>query len=74
MNYFPYLVIRGIYDYADSHKNKEWHGYASMVAVAYAKDLLRTIPPNRVEVERRIADILNSSKQNPLLFFMSSFF
>lgn len=24
MNAFPYLVIRGICDYSDSHKNKEW--------------------------------------------------
>ncbi|KAI6777532.1 uncharacterized protein J7T54_002730, partial [Emericellopsis cladophorae] len=60
MNHFPCLVIRGICDYADSHKNKEWQGYAAMVAAAYAKDLLRKISPTRVEVERRIADILTS--------------
>lgn len=24
INYFPCLVIRGIYDYSDSHKNKDW--------------------------------------------------
>ena len=24
MNHFPCLVIRGICDYLDSHKNKEW--------------------------------------------------
>ncbi|KAJ5335743.1 uncharacterized protein N7506_005679 [Penicillium brevicompactum] len=29
MNDFPCLVIRGICDYADSHKNKEWQGYAA---------------------------------------------
>lgn len=39
-NNFPCLVIRGICDYADSHKNKEWQGYASVVAAAYAKELL----------------------------------
>jgi hypothetical protein len=32
------LVIRGICDYADSHKNKDWQGYAAMAAPAYAKD------------------------------------
>lgn len=40
MNHFPCLVIRSICDYSDSHKNKEWQGYAAMVAAAYAKDLL----------------------------------
>lgn len=31
------LVVRGICDYADSHKNKEWQEYASATAAAYAK-------------------------------------
>jgi nucleoside phosphorylase len=59
MNHFPCLVIRGICDYSDSHKNKEWQGYAAMVAAAYAKDLLYRIPPNKVETEKRINDILS---------------
>lgn len=58
MNHFPCLVIRGICDYSDTHKNKEWQGYAAMTAAAYAKDLLRQIPPNKIEAERRICDIL----------------
>jgi len=40
MNSFPCLVIRGICDYADSHKNKIWQNYASAAAAAYAKLLL----------------------------------
>lgn len=36
----PCLVIRGICDYADSHKNKEFQGYAAATAAAYAKFLL----------------------------------
>jgi len=58
MNHFPCLVIRGICDYSDSHKNKEWQGYAAMAAAAYAKDLLCRIPPNKVEAERKISDVL----------------
>lgn len=58
VNHFPCLVIRGICDYSDSHKNKEWRGYAAMAAAAYAKDLLSRIPLNRIENERRITDIL----------------
>ncbi|KAL0937045.1 uncharacterized protein CTRU02_209261 [Colletotrichum truncatum] len=59
MNHFPCLVIRGICDYSDSHKNKQWQGFAAMTAAAYATDLLRQIPPNKVEAERRIADVLS---------------
>lgn len=58
MAHFPCLIIRGICDYADSHKNKEWQGYAAMVAAAYAKDLLSRIAPNKVEAEKRIGNIL----------------
>lgn len=48
MNDFPCLVIRGICDYADSHKNKKWQPYAAAVAAAYMKELLSIIPPRRV--------------------------
>lgn len=58
MNQFPCLVIRGICDYSDSHKSKEWQGYASMTAAAYAKDLLSRVPPSKVEAESRITDLL----------------
>jgi nucleoside phosphorylase len=44
MDNFPCLVIRGICDYADSHKNKQWQPYAAAAAAAYAKELLSTIP------------------------------
>lgn len=59
MNHFPCLIIRGICDYSDTHKRKEWQGYAAMAAAAYAKDLLYRIPPNRVEAEKRIGDVLS---------------
>ena len=48
MNEFPCLVIRGICDYSDSHKNKEWQPYASAVAAAYAKELLSIIATDQV--------------------------
>lgn len=61
MNQFPCLVIRGICDYADSHKNKKWQGYAALAAAAYAKALLLQVPPSKVEAERRAVDALGSS-------------
>ncbi|KAH7175728.1 hypothetical protein EDB81DRAFT_18581 [Dactylonectria macrodidyma] len=63
MNHFPCLVIRGICDYSDSHKNKEWQGYAAMVAAAYAKDLLCRIGPQRVEAEKKFGDILTGLQE-----------
>ncbi|CAG9972245.1 unnamed protein product [Clonostachys byssicola] len=42
---FPCLVIRGICDYCDSHKSKEWQEYAATTAAAYAKELLLVIQP-----------------------------
>lgn len=59
MNHFPCLVIRGVCDYADSHKSKEWQGYAAMTAAAYAKDLLHQIIPQRVDAEKKATDVLN---------------
>ncbi|OAQ71914.1 ankyrin repeat-containing protein [Pochonia chlamydosporia 170] len=44
MDSLPCLVIRGVSDYADSHKNKHWQGYAAAAAAAYAKELLSLIP------------------------------
>ena len=45
MNHFPCLVVRGISDYADSHKNKIWKFYSAAAAAVYAKTLINTIPP-----------------------------
>ncbi|KAF3929563.1 hypothetical protein ABW19_dt0206190 [Dactylella cylindrospora] len=49
MDELPCLVIRGICDYSDSHKNKNWQKYAALVAAAYAKALLCRLP--RIESE-----------------------
>ncbi|KIX07334.1 uncharacterized protein Z518_01987 [Rhinocladiella mackenziei CBS 650.93] len=45
MDNFPCLVIRGICDYSDSHKNKRWQEYAAATAASYAKELLSVIAP-----------------------------
>lgn len=36
----PFLIIRGICDYADSHKNSSWVDYATAVAAAYVREIL----------------------------------
>lgn len=42
------LVIRGIANYADSHKNQTWQPYAAGAAAAFARELLLTIQPSVV--------------------------
>jgi nucleoside phosphorylase len=49
MDTFPCVVIRGVCDYADSHKNKRWQAYAAATAACYAKELLGEIDPLGVE-------------------------
>ena len=41
MNDFPCLVVRGICDYSDTHKNDRWQRYAAATAAAYTKELLQ---------------------------------
>lgn len=63
MNNFPCLVIRGICDYADSHKNKDWQEHAAAVAAAYAKELLCTIIAEDVDSEVPVQEVVDKSKQ-----------
>jgi nucleoside phosphorylase len=49
MDSFPCVVIRGVCDYADSHKNKRWQPYAAATAACYAKELLREVDAAGVE-------------------------
>ncbi|KAK1637829.1 hypothetical protein BDP81DRAFT_460453 [Colletotrichum phormii] len=39
MDIVPCLPIRGICDYADSHKNMDWQRYAAAAAAAYTREL-----------------------------------
>jgi nucleoside phosphorylase len=49
MNDFPCLVVRGISDYSDSHKNDRWQPFAAATAAAYAKELLGALSVQEVE-------------------------
>ncbi|MHB9108461.1 MAG: tetratricopeptide repeat protein [Armatimonadota bacterium] len=40
-----YLVVRGICDYCDANKNDDWQRYAAIIAAAYARALLESMPP-----------------------------
>lgn len=42
---FPCVVIKGVCDYADSHKNKKWQGHAAAAAAACMKAFLKEWVP-----------------------------
>jgi nucleoside phosphorylase len=64
LNTFPCLVIRGICDYADSHKNDQWQSYAAATAAAYAKELLHIIPAEDVAVTPAISSATRANGPN----------
>src|ERR1700728_2928362 len=70
MNDFPCLVTRGICDYSDTHKHKQWQSYAALTAAAYAKGLLNTIPPETLDgiqaKASRVMSFTSSEKGQPV--------
>ncbi|KAI0572000.1 Pfs NB-ARC and Ankyrin domain protein [Pyrenophora tritici-repentis] len=61
MNSFPCLVIRGICDYADTHKNYQWQAYGAGTAAAYAKELLSVIPATDVAASRTVEEAIKDA-------------
>jgi nucleoside phosphorylase len=61
MNSFPCLVIRGVCDYADSHKNKQWQAYAAGTAAAYAKEVLSVIPAVDVATTHTVEEAIQKT-------------
>ena len=59
MNDFPCLVIRGISDYSDAHKNDSWQPYAAATAAAYAKNLLLKVEQQDIVNVPVAKDLLN---------------
>jgi nucleoside phosphorylase len=62
MNSFPCLVIRGICDYADSHKNKKWQAHAAGTAAACAKEILTVIRAAKVAIEPTVEEAVKQIK------------
>jgi nucleoside phosphorylase len=72
---FPCITIRGICDYADSHKNKDWQEHGAAVAAAFAKELLGYVQPSEVDGETAAKEILGQRELflRPLYRDSSSF-
>ncbi|KAH8812428.1 hypothetical protein F5884DRAFT_309735 [Xylogone sp. PMI_703] len=64
LNTIPCLVIRGICDYSDSHKNKLWQEYAAATAAAYTKMLLSVVRNlNDLEIMPTDSETIRSAKR-----------
>ncbi|KAG2419366.1 hypothetical protein HFD88_004162 [Aspergillus terreus] len=64
MNNLPCLVIRGISDYCDSHKNASWQPFAAAVAAACAKEILSLHPTSSGLKQRKaILDWISPPEQ-----------
>jgi nucleoside phosphorylase len=59
---YDFIVVRGICDYADSHKNKKWQDYAAATAAACAKELLSLFPDPRERVQ-----MVDQNRTQPLV-------
>lgn len=68
MDNFPCIIIRGICDYADSHKNTAWQEHAAAVAAAFAKELLGYVKTREVKQEVKIRDLLQNGQLVPIRF------
>lgn len=62
MDELPCLVVRGICDYADTHKNDDWHYYAVAVAAAYCKALLRKVDAQEVQEVTTMKELMDGMK------------
>lgn len=61
MKEFPCIVIQGICNYADSHKNDAWQRCAALTAAAFAKELLSVVNPTAVDAARNATDAISKS-------------
>jgi len=77
MNSTSCLVIRGISDYADSHKREDhaWHGYAAAAAAAFAKEFINTIPSGGLKSMLTVAEaVANKGWSTPLTLLYIHYF
>ncbi|KAK5057840.1 hypothetical protein LTR84_011841 [Exophiala bonariae] len=54
-DYFPTIIIKGVCDYADSHKQKGWQSYAAAAAAACTKAFLKEWDAASTVKERDVA-------------------
>ncbi|PNP85039.1 hypothetical protein FNYG_01564 [Fusarium nygamai] len=69
---FPCITIRGICDYADSHKNDAWKAHAAAVAAAFAKELLNQVQASDVGREPTAKELVSQSESITRILYDSN--
>ncbi|KAL2803349.1 nucleoside phosphorylase domain-containing protein [Aspergillus granulosus] len=67
MTEFPCIVIRGISDYADTHKSDIWQHYAAATAAACAKELLSYLDPEEDQTPPKLTTIAKKALPERLI-------
>ncbi|KAJ5195669.1 wd40 protein [Penicillium cf. viridicatum] len=63
MDEIPCLVVRGICDYTDTHKQDEWHYHAAAVAAAYCRALLRKIGSQDMQGVTNMRELIEGMRE-----------
>ncbi|KAI0426000.1 nucleoside phosphorylase domain-containing protein [Xylaria sp. FL1042] len=72
MDVFPCLVIRGISDYSDSHKNDSWQNYAAATAASYARELLLNLPKQTIPRAPQALPLVKANENDSLVDQMNA--
>ncbi|PYH67355.1 purine and uridine phosphorylase [Aspergillus vadensis CBS 113365] len=64
---FPSLVIKGVCDYADSHRNEDWQDYAAATAAACTKAFLQHWATDAMSTIVELGDIMTMVQSGDLL-------
>ncbi|OJJ72316.1 hypothetical protein ASPBRDRAFT_41999 [Aspergillus brasiliensis CBS 101740] len=67
-SFFPSIVIKGVCDYADSHKNKLWQDYAAATAAACTKAFLQHWAADAIDATVDVA--ADSGSRSTAVFMM----
>ncbi|OJI81721.1 hypothetical protein ABZX51_001994 [Aspergillus tubingensis] len=66
-SFFPSLVIKGVCDYADSHKNEVWQDYAAATAAACTKAFLQHWATDAMSTNVEFGEIMTMIHSGVLL-------
>jgi nucleoside phosphorylase len=55
----PCMLVKGLCDYADSHKNKDWQDYAAATAASVARAII-----DRYMVDNVVSSVINDEVES----------
>ncbi|KAH8129103.1 WD40-repeat-containing domain protein [Trichoderma asperelloides] len=67
----PCIIVKGVYNYADSHNNNLWRNFAAATAAAVAKSLVerytKTDKPTIIQVKQQIEEMMKDKENRDCL-------